>query len=344
MNKKQIIFITFTLSFAVLLSLVLLLTDTDGGSADGTSSLASLLPIINESSEEPDESSEAPGDDSSAEEPSNTSDDSSAEEPIEESREPIPPNELPYDQNDLMALRPRDMVQNDIDGYFENSVFIGNSLMMDFYNYCTARRREVPNFFGKAKFFCSYGYSAYIDLHDDTTVWPRYQGEALHSWEAVSKMDVDTVYYCLMGLTEIWKYSYNTSPEKTFESNRQVLEKIKEARPDCKIVLLSCSYMVDSFNRSDRALNNYLISRFNAIALEWADQNGCDFIDISTPFLVGDAIAVEYCRDPDEKGQGCHIKNDYYSAWAAVLRNYAYQSVFGAWQNPDEMRILNAHR
>ncbi len=155
-------------------------------------------------------------------------------------------------------------------------------------------------------------------------------------------MKAKTVYIDLMGLTEIWKYSYSKSPEKTFESHAAMIERIRSENPGVRIVLLSSSYMVKSFNSKARALNNYLLSRFNAIALDWCNKNGCDFIDVSTPFLDGNAIRDEYCRDPGEKGQGCHIKNEYYSAWIGVLRNYAYQKRKSTWRNPTEMRIIPA--
>ena len=155
-------------------------------------------------------------------------------------------------------------------------------------------------------------------------------------------MKAKTVYIDLMGLTEIWKYPYSKSPEKTFESHAAMIERIRSENPGVRIVLLSSSYMVKSFNSKARALNNYLLSRFNAIALDWCNKNGCDFIDVSTPFLDGNAIRDEYCRDPGEKGQGCHIKNEYYSAWIGVLRNYAYQKRNSTWRNPTEMRIIPA--
>jgi len=242
-----------------------------------------------------------------------------------------------------MKLTPEDMTPSELDSYFKDSMFIGNSLAVDFSIYCTAQKQKDKNFLGGARFFSTYGFSAYVDLHGESKYFPRYKGEALHSWEAVEKSGVKTVYFCLMGLTELWKYPSSKSPEKTFESNRQVLEKIKERCPDVKIVVLSASYMVESFNSSKRALNNNLASRFNALALEWCNQNGYDFIDISTPFLEGDDMPDKYCRDPEAKGQGIHIKNEYYSAWVGVLRNYAYLKQRGAWKNPDEMRILKAH-
>ena len=269
--------------------------------------------------------------------------DVSDDEPVSEEISDAPVvTDLPYDPAKLLDLRKEDILTTELDSYFENSVFIGNSLTVHFYNYVCARRLKNPGFLGSAKFFCTYGYSAYNDLNGGDDKLPKYKGEALHTWQAVRAMKAKTVYIDLMGLTEIWKYSYSKSPEKTFESHAAMIERIRSENPGVRIVLLSSSYMVKSFNSKARALNNYLLSRFNAIALDWCNKNGCDFIDVSTPFLDGNAIRDEYCRDPDEKGQGCHIKNEYYSAWIGVLRNYAYQKRNSTWRNPTEMRIIPA--
>ncbi len=352
MNEQQKFFISAALFFVITISLALIVSqnkkttpptpDISETSEPDTSknTLPSNTPgvpsNINYSSET--ESSEISYVDPS-EEPSN--DEISNES--EAASTSIPPEELPYDPSNLMDLKPEDMLPSELDNYFKDSMFVGNSIAVHFSNYCSARRMTDKNFLGGAKFFSTYGFSAYLDLHGEEKYFPKYKGESLHTWEAVEKSGTKTVYFCLMGLTELWKYSYKKTPETTFESNRQVLEKIRERCPDTKIVVLSASYMVKSFNSSKRALNNYLISRFNSLALEWCNENGVDFIDVSTPFLVGDDMPDEYCRDPGENGQGCHIKNQYYSAWIAVLRNYAYQKQHGAWKNPDEMRILEAH-
>ena len=116
------------------------------------------------------------------------------------------------------------------------------------------------------------------------------------------------------------------------------------ACPGVKIVVLSNTYMIESFNGEKEGLNNYNISKFNRLALEWCNANGHDFIDISTPFLDGNVMNEEYCVDPEPrpKGCGCHIKMMYYPSWAAMLRNYAYQKLNGTWKNPDSIEILAA--
>lgn len=366
MTARQKAFILFALFFIIVILAVLAMPGDSSSPDMSEASLPRIEIVSRENSDALSEAAESSCDVSQeSSEESKTESDTSAkaeasigevsEEPSEESLDevseeaseepslpPTPASELPYDPSRLMELMPGDLSASDLDSQFNDSVFIGNSLTVHFYNYICARRLKNPVFLGNAKFFCTYGYSAYIDLNDSGDKLPKYKGEALHTWQAVRAMKAKTVYINLMGLTEIWKYPYSKSPEKTFESHAAMIERIRSENPDVRIVLLSSSYMVKSFNSKARALNNYLLSRFNAIALDWCNKNGCDFIDVSTPFLDGNAIRDEYCRDPDEKGQGCHIKNEYYSAWIGVLRNYAYQKSNGIWRNPSEMRIIPA--
>ncbi len=250
--------------------------------------------------------------------------------------------DLPYDPAGYLELRKEDIAPSELDSYFGNSVFIGNSLVVHFYNFYSVMRASDKNFLGGAKFFCSSAFSARLDLGDNMNYSPRYDGELMHTWEAVKKMNVKTVYYNLMGLNELGLHQYSKTPELTFENNRKVLEKIIEACPGIKIVVLSNTYMVESFNGEDKGLNNYNISKFNNLALEWCNQNGFDFIDVSTPFLDGNVMNEEYCRDAAPGGCGCHIKDMYYPSWAAILRNYAYQKVNNTWKNPESMKILAA--
>lgn len=364
MNGKQKAFVLFTLLFAAAVLTALALSGGHAYPDAGESSLHDVLPqsgivsrentgtlsetvesaeLLSEvvSGEPPEESAET------SEESAEASFEESRDEVPEESSEepslpPTPAGEPPYDPLRLTELTPDDLGASGLDSLFDDSVFIGNSLTVQFYNFVCARRLKNPGFLGSAKFFCTYGYSAYNDLNGGDDKLPKYKGEALHTWQAVRELQAKTVYIDLMGMTEIWRYSYSKSPEKTFESHEKMIERIRSENPGVRIVLLSSSYMVRSFNSKARALNNYLLSRFNAIALDWCNKNGCDFIDVSTPFLDGNAIRDEYCRDPGENGQGVHIKNEYYSAWVGVLRNYAYQKRRGTWRNPTEMRIIPA--
>lgn len=173
MNRKQIIFIVFTMSFAVVLAIVLAAmknepaVDTESSDTPTESSKVPSLISEPQSGDESDTSDIIYVSSQSGDEWSNNTSDDMSSEASESSEPPIEPENLPYAPDGLMALRPDDITHSELDRFFDNSVFIGNSLMMDFYNYTAVRRRSVPDFLGNAKFFCTYGYSAYLDLEGD---------------------------------------------------------------------------------------------------------------------------------------------------------------------------------
>jgi len=310
----------------------------------------SAVPDIEESSETSagDESTASPAQSGVSEPAVSEGEISDVGTVSEEASEASMPNyegDLPYDPSKLLELRNEDLQPNELDKYFEDSVFIGNSLVVHFENFYYVMRAKDKNFLGKPEFVCASAFSARIDLLDKEKYgkyYPRVDGQLVHTWEAVAQLKPKTVYYNLMGLNELGLHQYSKTPELTFENNRKVLEKIMQACPGVKIVILSNTYMVESFNGEDKGLNNYNISKFNNLALQWCNENGHDFIDISTPFLDGNVMNDEYCSDANPKGCGCHIKLMYYPSWAAMLRNYAYQKLNGTWKNPESMKILAA--
>ena len=139
--------------------------------------------------------------------------DVSDDEPVSEEISDAPVvTDLPYDPAKLLDLRKEDILPTELDSYFENSVFIGNSLVVHFQNFYYLMRATDKNFLGGAKFFCASAFSARLDLGDKdryAKYYPRYDGELLHTWEAVAKMKPETVYYNLMGLNELGLHQYS---------------------------------------------------------------------------------------------------------------------------------------
>ncbi len=347
--SSQKLFVVFSLLFVIAVALILAVNSRfenapppDTKSAEESSETENPSQAVTSTTSYGEESTVE-----SKEEPSSEEESSEEEisEPSESSKVPDVISSLPYDPSKYLELRNEDIQPTDLDKYFENSVFIGNSLVVHFQNFYYVMRAKDKDFLSNPEFVCASAFSARIDLLDKekyAKYYPRYKGELVHSWEAVAQIKPQTVYYNLMGLNELGLHQYSKTPEITFENNRMVLEKIMQACPGVKIVVLSNTYMVESFNGEDKGLNNYNISKFNNLALDWCNENGHDFIDISTPFLDGNVMNEEYCVDAHPKGCGCHIKMDYYPSWAAMLRNYAYQKLNGTWKNPESMKILAA--
>ncbi len=387
--SPQRVFVIFTVFFVVAVAILLVLNSKITQSPPPASSNQSLPHIagsqveisgeqppesswqitesgdFQESSAQTDESSESvyesseiidqsPAESSEAADYSDVATTSSEEslETSDESSEIPYDGDLPYNPNKYMSLTRQELTPSELDAFFDDSLFIGNSLMVHFKLFVDSTRAyNNKNFLGNSKFLCASGLSAKIDLSTSSSMekyLPKYQGEYVHTWEAAAKIKPKTVYYNLMGLNELGLHASSKSAQNTFENNVKVLEKIREACPGVKIVVLSSTYMVgvNNFNSEKNSLNNRNMSMLNSLMLEWCNQNGHDFIDVSTPFLKGDAMDTEYCMDhakPYPQNQGCHIKQAYYPCWGGILMNYAYQKQNGTWKNPEDMPILKAY-
>lgn len=276
-----------------------------------------------------EDSSEEPSTDQSSEEPSS--------EPVSEG-EPtyVVPEDYPY-QN-IASLDSYTIKDDPLDEYFRDSVFIGNSIMVHFYNYVSAKRATYSDFLGKCKFLAASAYSPKLefDSNPQTQYMIKYQGEYMHVWDAVQKMGAKTAYVSLMALNELGLHPNATCAEDTFDNMVRMLDKIKEVNPGINIVVLSNTYMVNTFNYKN--LNNKNIYKLNSLMLDYCNANNIAFLDVTTPLTVDGYLKTSYCIDPDpNSGNGCHLQQKCYNSWVAVLRNYAYAMQNGGYKNIEVM-------
>jgi len=308
------------------------LSNQDNNSASGN--ISEPENTAEESSEVTTDESSASADPSSDE--SSSEDESSADESSAEESSQVT-LDLPYPTLDGITMET--LTSSEYDEYFENSMFIGNSIMVHFYNFNTQMRSKYPGFLGSSKFFASSNFSALEDskaVSEDS--WhPKYSGTKSNSADAVAASGVDTVYLSVMALNELALHNMETCVNDTYNTTVNLINSMKTKSPNVRIVILSNTYMVYNYNSYGK-LNNANISALNNKILEYCNNNGIDYIDVSTFLMNGNVLADNYCRDYEiGSGNGCHLKNDAYSLWTATLRNYAYLKQNNAWINPESM-------
>lgn len=344
----KIIKIVFVVLSVILVSALILACATvyKGGSDDESSvPPQSVSPSVDDSSEAP--SSEAPSVDDSSEEPSSeepsvddSSEEPSSEEPSEDdsSEEPTPPV---FDgSTDPITPPPAGITANENDAFFNDSLFVGHSVMVHFKNYVTNWRKDYDGLLGNAIFGCSSSFSFYNNIHQTPTqadsVLPKYQGQGYKIEDLVSVTGVKTVYVGLMGLNDLGMVGKpDTCASLVADEVKQCLELIKEKNPDVNIVVLSSTYLVRGINYPK--LNNKNMSRLNSYILDYCNEQGIDFVDVATPLIDGGGyLAGVYCSD-----NYCHLKQNAYYVWMDVLRDYAAKKQSGTWQNPVSIPLFN---
>ena len=253
----------------------------------------------------------------------------------EVSREPY----IPPDPSVYPTITDADIGPDEIDSFFDDSVFVGHSVMMHFKDkYVAYKRGSDSGFLGGAKFHASGSFSYHNNLAPVSadSVHPLYQGEKMKIEDAVAAMGAKTVYFSGMALNEIGIFGAEASAENL----ASVVDAIKAKSPDVKIVILANTYMVKNFNTYQK-LHNGSISEYNNLLLDYCNENGYDFVDISTPLVGGGCLADKYCTDNAEGGSGCHLTADAYAIWTAVLRDYAKAERAGTYVNPDSMPLYS---
>lgn len=253
----------------------------------------------------------------------------------EVSREPY----IPPDPSVYPTVTDADIGPDEIDSFFDDSVFVGHSVMMHFKDkYVAYKRGGDSGFLGGAKFHASGSFSYHNNLAPVSadSVHPLYQGEKMKIEDAVAAMGAKTVYFSGMALNEIGIFGAEASAENL----ASVVDAIKAKSPDVKIVILANTYMVKNFNTYQK-LHNGSISEYNNLLLDYCNENGYDFVDISTPLVGGGCLADKYCTDNAEGGSGCHLTADAYAIWTAVLRDYAKAEQAGTYVNPDSMPLYS---
>ena len=199
----------------------------------------------------------------------------------------------------------------EVDAYFDNAVFVGDSIMLGFRNYAMKRQ---DTFLSRPQFLAAGSFSVNNALWpvDDKSVHPVYRGEQHQIWESIAMMGSKRV-FLMLGMNDL---NIN-GVEGTCKKYEELVDKIKETDPDAEINIMSMTYILHG--KEVGMLQNDIIRQYNQELEKLADEKGWGFVDISQPLADenGD-LAVEYCSD-----DFAHQRPEAYDVWVSVLRDYA---------------------
>lgn len=221
------------------------------------------------------------------------------------------------DLSDVMEIS-----EEEIDAYFADSVFVGDSIMLGFRNYCM---KQKDSFLNDIQFLAAGSFSVTNSLWDvnDKSVHPVYQGKKRQIWESISMMDVKRV-FLFFGMNDL-----NVSGlEGTCEKYQQLISNIKEKSPDVEIHIISMTYTLKGAGKGK--LKNNIIREFNVLLQDMTKENGWGYIDMATPLADenGD-LAEKYCSDGY-----VHQSRAAYDVWTTQIRDYARAQLNGTTEYP----------
>ncbi|MBE6892040.1 MAG: hypothetical protein E7481_08475 [Ruminococcaceae bacterium] len=228
---------------------------------------------------------------------------------------------LPYPQKE----RPEDvqtmLVQHTAKSgyeYFDNSVFLGDSVTLGLKNYTTKKRKTDSYFLGNAKFIAVGSYSVADTLtavDSPDSIHSLYNGVITQPQDIIADMGVKRVFICL-GLNDVGIYT------KTEYLNNYsfLINRIRKAVPDIQIAILSVTPLTVEGER--KILYNAKIDEYNNALAAFSIENGCYFIDVST--VLKDELG--YLADELSSDNYCHLEPAAYDAWLEYMMTHCIPS------------------
>lgn len=201
--------------------------------------------------------------------------------------------------------------------YFDDAVFVGDSITVSFSMYVEAQRAEGIDCLGDAYVLASasLGYiNSFLPIDDDNCVLPMYQGVQQPLEDSIAQIGAKKV-YIMLGMNDIVQASLET----TMRNAEEAINNIKAKSPDAEIYIESVTPMIESAQYD--GLNNEKIREFNGIMKDFADENGYPYLDIYS--VVADEngnLKEEYCSDPDDMGMHFLFNAD--ALWEKYLLNH----------------------
>lgn len=336
--KIAFVLLSILLICSLCVACIQVVVNTPGGESKDESSVSSVEDSVHSSEEAV-----------SSEEESVVSEDSSVEISVEPGSEEVSEEESseevsvapPVGSTEPITTPPTSISESEYDVFFNDSVFVGHSVMVHFKNYVSSWRGKTAGTLGDAIFCCTSSFSFFNNINQTTTqadnVLPRYQGVAYKIEDLPAATGKGTIYIGLMGLNDLGMVGKaDTCASLVADEVIQTLDKLKENSPDVKIVVLASTYLMRGNNYPK--LNNRNMSLLNNYVLEYCNENGIDFVDVATPLTDGDGnLASVYCSD-----NYCHLRQNAYYVWMNVLRDYAKQKTEGTWQNPQSIPLFES--
>lgn len=212
----------------------------------------------------------------------------------------------------------------EVEAFYENTVFIGDSVVVGFGNYLKALQTDCLS---NPEVVASVGYSLEEALLPDgeCSRHPVYEGEQMTIFEATSRIQPEKVVLSF-GLNDL---NMNTVPE-IVENYGTVAERLREIDPDIQIYVISCSWVFEG--RESQTLNNENIRELNSQVSAFCSENQIGYINMA-PYLADEngCLYSGYTSD-----FYIHQNAYAYQTWVQLLRRYAYWQLSGK-EAPEEM-------
>lgn len=206
------------------------------------------------------------------------------------------------------------------DDYFNNAVFIGDSVTLKLKYFVQQTRQNYPSLLGNAQFLCagSMGSGNAMEAVNDSSIHPSFRGQKMLLEDSVAAMSAEKV-FIMLGMNDVAVYG----PEQSAQNMMQLISRIKAKSPNVQIFIQSATPMMNS--DPSRKLNNNTLFEYDLKLYELAkamEAQGVYFVDIA--YIMRNAegnLPANYCSDPED--QALHFTDEACQQWIQYLYTHA---------------------
>ncbi len=202
------------------------------------------------------------------------------------------------------------------DGFFDDTLFIGDSVTKKLELYVREKRKSEPNLLGNARFYsaASLGSGNLQNPVSRKSIHPKINGQKMLPEDAVAACGAKKL-YIMLGMNDIAIYGI----EGSVDNMMALIDKVRAQSPDVQIYVQSVTPRLKGYNQ--KMLNNANIERYNQLLCETIESSGLEniwFLDVASVFRGADgSLQRAYCSDPHD--QGIHFTDAACDIWIEYL-------------------------
>lgn len=206
------------------------------------------------------------------------------------------------------------------DAYFNDAVFIGDSVTLKLKYYVQQGRQSYASLLGNAQFLCagSMGSGNAMEAVSDSSIHPSFRGQKMTLEDSVAAMGAKKV-FIMLGMNDIAVYG----PEQSAQNMMQLIARIKAKSPDAQIFIQSATPKMT--NNPSHKLNNNTLFEYDLKLYELAktmESQGVYFVDIAYVMRNAEGnLPADYCSDPED--QALHFTDIACQQWIQYLYTHA---------------------
>ena len=196
--------------------------------------------------------------------------------------------------------------------WFDDAVFVGDSISVGLYNYADDGALGDADFLAKE---CMGYHSAMWDIDYEYAIHPTYNGVEVRIEDAIQDIGKKKI-FILLGMNDICSWGV----EESVDAMKDFTDMILEKNPDVQIYIQSATPMVGGKVREDY-LNNENIREYNELIKPICEERGFVYLDIAS--VLSDEygnLRDDYCSDIN--GAGFHFNRAGDDAWVEYLKTH----------------------